>query len=742
MKIIDTDASFSATETKRDKNGAVYSKDGKKMYKGCFVETFQIPNGVEVICDRAFQPREKTERSIIRKIILPESVKAIGVCAFANNEGLEEINIPSSVQYISSNNPFGGCFSLNNVLIHSDNYIIEDDILYSSDYKLLIGAFHTKVSNRIITINSNTEIIGANSFWHLKNISQIVFPSKLKEIGMAAFKYSTILDVDLAVTKLTRISEECFQGSAVQEVFFPNFLKTIDKNAFYFSHLRKLDLSNTKVIEIGEYAFSNCNITKLILSSSLKRIGNSAFSNAFSNRFRHIVVIPSSVTNIGDLAFNDSSIIRVDIESKDISEIGEDIFDGANLETIRYKQSEIIDHPNIDYYKKEYNVEIIPLDKKKYSKVDSITLTLQSKEHVYEEISNNFYQKRIDKIFKVGSVKVDIVQLRLPIYGENYDRCLYGACVNDVFTLQPKYDAIETKIAQGKDVYFLTKTETSLGILYELYYNSKCVYAEFSNEIIGFGDDINSNFSGQKVKYGGHLYTTYYWEQIEKKFNYRASQHFFVHYLGVPLQFITITKNGKKSIFKDGKRISDYEYDDVKGIENNLESLYFDNTKVRIPQLSINYLKVEKYIDEMWLSGIIDENGKIVIPIKFKELDACRSFILADKCLYAFRNNLFKLLNENVDLSTPVVVYGEYAFFRTLGRVYCYDTKQVHLIENDYVIDEGEDYDTVFVLDEMKVEDRFHWQPREISSEEYQREMDQMYRDAFENNPEYEWNID
>ena len=46
MKIIDTDASFSATETKRDKNGTVYSKDGKKMYKGCFVETFQIPNGV------------------------------------------------------------------------------------------------------------------------------------------------------------------------------------------------------------------------------------------------------------------------------------------------------------------------------------------------------------------------------------------------------------------------------------------------------------------------------------------------------------------------------------------------------------------------------------------------------------------------------------------------------------------------------------------------------------------------
>ena len=73
MGFFNTDACFSTTETKRDNNGAVYSKDGKKIYKGCFAETFQVPNGVEIICDRAFQPEEKTDRSIIRKIILPES---------------------------------------------------------------------------------------------------------------------------------------------------------------------------------------------------------------------------------------------------------------------------------------------------------------------------------------------------------------------------------------------------------------------------------------------------------------------------------------------------------------------------------------------------------------------------------------------------------------------------------------------------------------------------------------------
>ena len=223
MKLFNTDSNFSATEIKRDNNGAVYSTDGKKLYKGCFAETFQVPNGVEIICDRAFQPEEKTDRSIIRKIILPESVKAIGGCAFANNEGLEEINITSSVQYISCNNPFGGCFSLNKILIQSENYLIEDDILYSSDYKQLIGAFHSKDKNRIITINPNTEIIGANSFWHLKNLSQIIFPRQLKEMGIAAFKWSSIQTVDLSETRLEQISEECFRSSGLQDIIFPKF---------------------------------------------------------------------------------------------------------------------------------------------------------------------------------------------------------------------------------------------------------------------------------------------------------------------------------------------------------------------------------------------------------------------------------------------------------------------------------------------------------------------------------------
>lgn len=744
MKRFDTSAYYSKLEIKKDEFGAIYSKDGRVLYKGCFVESYSIPNGVEIICDRAFQPERKPDYSIIRKIILPDSIKAIGVCAFANNECLEEINIPSSVEFISCNNPFGGCFSLKNIAIYTEKYIIEKDLLYSWDYKILVGAFHTKDTNKKVTINSNTEIIGANSFWHCKNISQIIFPHHLKEIGTAAFKFSSIQNIDLSHTQLTYISEECFRGSALQDICFPNSLESIEANAFRNCHLKRLDLSNTKVRTIGSFAFSHCELTQLVLSSCIEKLEEYAFYNAFSKQVGHNIIIPSSVTYLGDGVFSDNSIKRVDIECENLSNIGEDIFDGTCLETIRYKNTEIISHPNINYYKKKYNVKIVPSDKTTYFATDRIILSLQLKRHICEDNSDYYYQDRIDKMFQVGSIKVDIMQLRLPIYGENYERCLYGACVNNILKLQPKYDAIDTIIAQGKDVYFLTKTNTPLGILYELYYGSKSIYAELSNETIEFGDSISASFNAQKIKVGSELDKTYYGEEIKKKFNYRTNEEEPLSRIGlhVPLQYIAIIKGGKYSIYKSGRRISDYDYDIVNSIDNNIESLNYYALKMTFPKVSMHYLRVGKLKNKAIYYGVINENGDIVIPIRYKELDACRSFILADESLYVLKNNHFALLRENVDLSSPIVVYGGYAFFKSSGHIYCYDTIQVKLIEKDYVIDEGEDVDTVFLLNEMKIKDCFHSQHREISNEEYYKEMDQLYRDAFDNEAELEWNID
>lgn len=71
-----------------DEYGVIYSHDGKRLLKGRELEDYVIREGTEIICDRAFQSMS------FSKITLPQSLKALGVCCFANNKLLKDINFP------------------------------------------------------------------------------------------------------------------------------------------------------------------------------------------------------------------------------------------------------------------------------------------------------------------------------------------------------------------------------------------------------------------------------------------------------------------------------------------------------------------------------------------------------------------------------------------------------------------------------------------------------------------------
>jgi hypothetical protein len=63
------------------------------------------------------------------------------------------------------------------------------------------------------------------------------------------------------------------------------------------------------VTYIGEWAFSGCNsLTSIIIPASVTHIGECAFSNG---RSLTSVIIPDSVTHIGEWAFDDDIIFTV-----------------------------------------------------------------------------------------------------------------------------------------------------------------------------------------------------------------------------------------------------------------------------------------------------------------------------------------------------------------------------------------------------------------------------------------------
>lgn len=103
-------------------------------------------------------------------------------------------------------------------------------------------------------------------------------------------------------------------GKEIDEVKFNAPISEIESNYFYkFSHLKRIVIPSS-VTSIGNYAFSECSSLKSIsIPSSLTSIKWAAFSGCSSLTQ---ITIPSSVTSIGGYAFSDcSSLTQITIPS-------------------------------------------------------------------------------------------------------------------------------------------------------------------------------------------------------------------------------------------------------------------------------------------------------------------------------------------------------------------------------------------------------------------------------------------
>lgn len=164
---------------------------------------------------------------------------AIGVCAFANNERLREIEIPQSVVHFANNNPFGGCKSLNTIKMNSSNFVVDEGLIYSNDYRILYSALFVFNSSSVIFIDTRTEEISANCFWGQKGISTIVVPESVKLIGKAAFDKSDIRYLELKCP-IETIPESFMSLSHCDHLSLPNSIKHIGSKAFFMSTFKEL----------------------------------------------------------------------------------------------------------------------------------------------------------------------------------------------------------------------------------------------------------------------------------------------------------------------------------------------------------------------------------------------------------------------------------------------------------------------------------------------------------------------
>lgn len=329
----------------KEADGSLYSPDGSRLLKSQVDTEIVIKDGTKIICDRAIQACN----GVIRKIQLPDSVEAIGACAFSNNSNLETINLPGSLVAIAENNPFGGCISLKNVFNDSPNFVIRDNSLYSSDFSTFYGVIPGGVESIDCQLDERVRIVCKNAFWGCENLGKVVIPIGVTEIATCTFKNAKAKEI-IIHGRIEYIQDSSFAGIKADRVVFLSDVINISSKAFFLANIKDGLILPNSVQTIGETAFSMCKgLSRLPHLNELKFLGERAFSYSdityfcFSSGLNTIpescfaqcqglskLQIPLSISRIEDCAFNMCENLTEVKISSEIQFIGDSVFCGCD----------------------------------------------------------------------------------------------------------------------------------------------------------------------------------------------------------------------------------------------------------------------------------------------------------------------------------------------------------------------------------------------------------------------------
>ena len=279
-------------------DGHTVTAIGYRAFKGNLrLAAVTIPDTVTEIEEDAF-----SGCTGLTSIKLPKNLKTLGGDAFRDCTGLTSVLIPKTVESIHTYSngffcPFRGCDNLQEVKF-------EDGM--------------TRIPNLILGF------CGAKL--------NIVIPDSVTEIGEAAFLNSGIVAVTIPDT-VTEIEEDAFSGcTGLTSIKLPKNLKTLGGDAFRDCTGLTSVLIPKTVESIHTYSngffcpFRGCdNLQEVKFEDGMTRIPNLilGFCGAKLN-----IVIPDSVTEIGEAAFLNSGIVAVTIPDA-VTEIEEDAFRGC-----------------------------------------------------------------------------------------------------------------------------------------------------------------------------------------------------------------------------------------------------------------------------------------------------------------------------------------------------------------------------------------------------------------------------
>ena len=185
-------------------------------------------------------------------------------------------------------------------------------------------AFERNERIRSVVIPDSVTVIHDRAFEDCTSLSNVVLSKDLEDLGMLAFgNCASLLEIEIPKSLAIAhggMSGGPFGGSGLENVTFESGTTTIAIYLFQgATEIEEIVLPNT-VTSIGNYSFNMCSgLKEVTMSTGLTEIGQGAFDSCASLTS---VVIPDSVTVIHDRAFEDCTSLSNVVLSKDLEDLG------------------------------------------------------------------------------------------------------------------------------------------------------------------------------------------------------------------------------------------------------------------------------------------------------------------------------------------------------------------------------------------------------------------------------------
>ena len=278
--------------------------------KGDAPSVLTIPEGVKGIA-----PWALSEQYDLEEVVLPSTLKTIGIGAFAGDTILGAVEIPDGVEKIDAR-AFKGCSWLT-------------DVVFGSGLREIgAEAFSGCTRMAAVELPGTLAAVGEDAFVGIASLTVATVPTHLMPLQSLLPDSAATIEEIVVSEGSPEVCEEMFKDlAALKTVAFAASVTNVGARAFYgCSSIENIELGDAVEV-IGDSAFRNCSrLGQVDFGPALRQIDAHAFNGCSALGQAEL---PGTVEMIGDSAFSGcSSLAYVSLGPK-ATTIGSSAFNGC-----------------------------------------------------------------------------------------------------------------------------------------------------------------------------------------------------------------------------------------------------------------------------------------------------------------------------------------------------------------------------------------------------------------------------